>query len=140
MKYLKLYEEITNTRLPDLKKLLDHLVEVFTNIGYYHNNFLSDELETHFVTKDSGSRIFDLLGDYSSAYIIIIITMRSASKAYDEQIQEYFKIIEGLKIYSENKDWYRISFEIVGDVDDIINQITEDSLKMFLDAKKYNIV
>ena len=65
--------------------------------------------------------------------------MRSASNAYEEQIQEYFKTIEGLKIYSEDKDWYRISFEIFGDVDNIISQITEDSLKMFLDAKKYNI-
>ena len=139
MKYLKLYEEINNPRLPDLKKLLDHLVEVFTNIGYYHNNFFSDELETHFVTKDSGSRIFDLKGNFSRAYIIISITMRSASNAYEEQIQEYFKTIEGLKIYSEDKDWYRISFEIFGDVDNIISQITEDSLKMFLDAKKYNI-
>ena len=139
MKYLKLYEEINNPRLPDLKKLLDHLVEVFNNIGYYHNNFFSDELETHFVTKDSGSRIFDLKGNFSRAYIIISITMRSASNAYEEQIQEYFKTIEGLKIYSEDKDWYRISFEIFGDVDNIISQITEDSLKMFLDAKKYNI-
>ena len=140
MKYLKLYEEITNTRLPDLKKLLDHLVEVFTNIGYYHNNFLSDELETHFVTKDSGSRIFDLLGDYSSAFIIIKIIIRIASNATDKQIPEYFKTIDGLKLYSEDKDWYSTTFQIVGDVDDIISQITEDSLKMFLDAKKYNIV
>ena len=139
MKYLKLYEEITNTRLPDLKKLLDHLVEVFTNIGYYHNNFLSDELETHFVTKDSGSRIFDLLGDYSSAFIIIKIIIRIASNATDKQIPEYFKTIDGLKLYSEDKDWYSTTFQIVGDVDDIISQITKEDIETKIESIKYNL-
>ena len=156
MKYIKVYEDINpNTRLDELKRLLSHLAEMFKELGYYHVSKY-DEYQyanNFFTTKPPSIRTknlnfppqkincFDIDGEFSKSLIFLSVTMRIASKD-DELVKfipEYFKTISGLKLYSENPNFFNTQFEVVDDVDNIIEQITIKDFKGKLQSKKYNI-
>jgi len=156
MKYLKKFEIFAtnpNPRLDDLKKLLSHLVEMFKELGYYHlpkydefeyvNNFFSNKigLFSHLDRGHPGHNCFDINGEFSNSLIFLSITERIGSTNDDlaNFIPEYFKTIKGLKLHSEDNMFFQVNFEVVDNVDNIINKISIEDFKQKLQLKKYNI-
>jgi len=140
MRYIKVFEDFDdNPRLSDLLKLLKHLKYIFQDFGYQLEFWNNDKYESYF--KNKKGRVFDIIGDYSSQLIFLKVVMRieSPNDTLAKFIPEYFKTIDGLKLYREDKDFFTTTFQIVGDVDDIISQITKDDIEIKLKTKSYNL-
>ena len=143
MKYIKTYEDSfdDNPRLPDLLKLITYLKKVFQGFGYTLDDWYRniDMYELYFNFKKG--RAFDIIGDYSTTLIFLKVVMRIASTddILAKFIPEYFKTIDGLKLYREDKDFFTTTFQIVGDVDDIISQITKEDIETKIESIKYNL-
>jgi len=147
MKYIKKYESVNpNSRLDELKKLLSHFVSMFKELGYGHqahydeyqyvNNFYNQDFKNNF-----DRRAFDIDGEFSNSLIFLSVTMRIASVDDElvEFIPDYLKTISGLKLYSENPGFFNTQFEIVDNVDNIIDQISIKDFELKADRKKFNI-
>ena len=69
MKYIKKYEGFDNPRIPELKKLLSHLIKVFSDMGYDYNSYLiNNDYQTNFL-NDNKERVFDIGGDFSRTIV-----------------------------------------------------------------------
>ena len=139
MKYIKLFEH-KNTRLDELKKILDHISNVFIEFGYINKRYYTDDkYENHFYNEED--RSFDITGEFSSSLIVFDVIMRAKSidDIIVEYIPEYFKTIDGLNLYRESPEWFTTSFEVVDNVDDMIPQITKEDFESKMNVKKYNI-
>ena len=144
MKYIKKYESVNpNPRLDELKKLLIYLTNLFKELGYGHEKHYD---ETQYVNnfyneEKNAKRSFDIDGEFSNSLIFLSVTMRigSIDDELVEFIPDYLKTLDGLELYSENKDFYYTTFNVVDKVDNIIDQISIDDFKQKLQAKKFNI-
>ena len=144
MKYIKTYENFDNPRLQDLKDLLSYLKNIFNELGYDHVCYLDRgkyEYQFSDLNKEKDQHCFNLEGEYSTSKIFLSVILRIGSfdDNFSKFIPEYFKSIEGLELYSENADWYNTTFEVVGNLNDITEQISVKDIKMKYDAKKFNI-
>jgi len=140
MRYIRTFEDSfgKNPRLHDLYKIINYLKILFQDFGYeYNRGYSINELEF----KNKKGRVFDINGDYSTTLIFLSVVMRieSTNDILANFIPEYFKTIDGLKLYREDNDFFSTTFQIVGDVDDIISQITKDDIEMKLKTKSYNL-
>ena len=150
MKYIKTYENFDNPRLQDLKDLLNYLTKTFNELGYDHKGYLDmGKYEVQFSdNKTDYKRCFNLEGEYSTSgwggirakiFLSIVMRIGSLSDGLVKFIPAYFKTINGLELYREDSDFYNTTFEIVGNLNDITEQITVEDIKMKFDSNKYNL-
>lgn len=146
MRYIKQFEKYPtfNIQLDFQKKLLSHITKVFNELGYdYGGFFLGTTHETEFYVSIDGEkeRAFTIKGDHSVSLIFlsVILGIGSLTDELGKFVPTYFKTINGLELYSEHKDFYNTTFKIVGDVDNIIEQITAEDIKLKFESNKYNL-
>jgi len=65
--------------------------------------------------------------------------IKSIDDNVSEYIPEYFKTIDGLKLYRDNPGFYTTSFQVVDNVDNIIPQITKEDFEFKINTIKYNL-
>jgi hypothetical protein len=91
--------------------------------------------------KEKDQHCFNLEGEYSTSKIFLGVNLRIGS--YDDELSkflpEYFKTIEGLELYKEDLAWLVTTFEVVGNLNDITEQIYVEDIKMKFDTNKYNL-
>jgi len=142
MKHLKTYED-NNYRedLNDLKKLLYHIKNVIDSLGYLSiTNFIDTQYNIYFSKfPNTEKKIFEIQGEFSKSLTFLSITLRIGMNDFSLFIQQYFKTINGLELYNENPNFFNIQYKITGGVDDIINQISKDDIKLKMDTNKYNL-
>jgi len=142
MKYIKAYEGVNpNKRLDELKKLLSHLSDIFIQLGYEHSqNYDEYQYTNHFYRKQRENS-FDIVGEFSNSLIFLAFIKRIGSLDDDlaQYIPKYFRTIKGLKLYSENTTFNNTTFEVIDNVDDIIEQISMEDIELKMDREKYNI-
>ena len=139
MKYIKLFEH-KNTRLDELTKLLSHIANMFAEFGYINKPYYTNDKYANNFYNEKG-RSFDINGEFSSSLIVFDVIMRVASANDDlvDYIPEYFKTIDGLKLYRERPEWFTTVFEVVDNVDNIIPQITKEDFESKMNGNKYNL-
>ena len=142
----KIYENrfLANPRLQDLKDLLSYLTKIFNELGYDQVSYWDRgkyEIQFSDWNKEKDQHCFNLEGEYSVSKIFLAVIMRigSFNDNFVKFIPEYFKTIEGLELYSESPDWYNTTFEVVGNLNDITDQITTEDIKIKFSANKYNL-
>jgi len=140
MKYLKTFEKKSKniSNVDDIKKLLSHLIEIFTYYGIDYSNYYENrKYETEF--HSSGTTLFEVsvdtvLGSHLSIHIF-------NGDPFYIFLLFYFKNIKELKIDFESNT--KIVFDIIGDVDNIIEQITNDDIdsnfKLHNSVNKFNL-
>ena len=137
MKHLKIYEDINE--VTDIKKILSHLNKFFSFYGINYSNYFENRTyETEYFISDR-RLLFDIsvdniLGKHLSIRI-------ENNESFYKYILEYFKTIKGLEIYSEYSN--RIKFDIIGNINDIIEQITNDDFdskyEIYKMTSKFNL-
>lgn len=142
MRYLKTFETKTQD-IDDLKRLLSHFDHFFEEIGYDFKGFFDRGNWSSEFYKDN-EYMFSLTVNSN----FILIFKESLSNAGDEEVKfigEYLKTLNGLKVSSEKSDspfgmiFKKIVFDVIGDVDNIIKQITFDDFLLKHDTIKYNL-
>lgn len=130
-----------NPMLDEQKKLLSHITKIFNQMGYDYYGYLDrGTFETDYF-KTKNNIVFNIKGDHSVSLIFLTITLRigSVDDEVAKFVPDYFKTIDGLELYREDKDWFNTTFEIVGNVDDIIKQITVEDFEIKFKSKNYNL-
>ena len=142
MNHIKTFEKITDffddSDVTDVKKLISHLTKIFSYYGIEYSNYYDNrKYETEFST--SGEALFDIsvdtiLGKHLSIHIF-------KNEFFYKYMLQYFKTIKGLKYNFESTT--KIVYDIIGNIDDIINQISNDDFdskyKLITDVNKFNI-
>lgn len=148
MRYLKTFETKTQDiddlkrLINDFKRLLSHFNYFFEEIGYDFKGFIDRGNWISEYFKDN-EYMFSLTVNSNS----ILIFQESLANAGDEEVHfigEYLKTLNGLIVSKENDNksysaFKKIVFDVIGDVDDIIKQITFDDFLLKHDTIKYNL-
>ena len=142
MKYIKTYEDINpNKRLDELKKLLNHLVEMFNELGYDNERNYDDYQYVNLFWNANKQRSFNLNGEFSNSLIFLDVGMRVGYTRDNlaKFIPNYLKTINGLVLCSESPQFFTTTFQVVDNVDNIIDQISVEDFKLKMEREKYNI-
>ena len=150
MKYLKLYENIT-----ELKNLIEHLSKMFSDIGvrcstiYNEYNKIKEYTlrcrSINLITDEYGcSRFQDLFEieltqniDYSTTSYIISIKIIYDYDSLSNFVIDYFKGIEGLTIID---DFIKFSRYIINeDINILIKKISKNDFELKYNTNKFNI-
>ena len=135
MKHIKIYEKYKQPDEVGLKKLLSHITKMLTEFGFGYSFFLDyGDYETEFTDSVENATFYVRVSPRSN-----MLTVKKLDRNSDvvDFIPEYFKSIRGLKYI--NKDHFSYIFNIVGNVDKIISQISKEDFDFKLESKKYNI-
>jgi len=124
----------------EVKKLLSHLIKILNIYSYDYSNYYNSngQHETEFYDLYKFNlytiSVDSILGSHLSIH-------RNKNTKLYFFIMQYFKSISGLKVSNETK--YYITYDIIGDVDDIIKQITIEDFdykyEIYNDANKFNL-
>ena len=141
MKHLKTFETKIQD-INDFKRLLSHFNYFFEEIGYDFKGFIDRGNWISEYFKDN-EYMFSLTVNSNS----ILIFQESLANAGDEEVHfigEYLKTLNGLIVSKENDNksysaFKKIAFDVIGDVDNIIKQITFDDFLLKHDTIKYNL-
>jgi len=150
MKYLKKYENIEYNSIEELKKLIEHIKNMFSEMNlmcslrYYEYNYIKGyklicKTEKGFI-NDEGFGVFPDLFEIEvntthSGYLSIKRNIDDNSLA--DFIVPYFKTIDGLSIMEDYNTF--IGFKIIDNIDTIIKRIYIDDFNLKYDVKKFNI-
>lgn len=142
MKYIKTFESKYNkyseSDVDDVKKLLSHLTKIFSYYGIDYSNYYENRKhETEFST--SGVSLFDISVDTVLGKHLTIHIFNNES--FYMYLLKYFKTIKGLTPDFETTT--KIRFDITGNVDNIIKQITnndyDSKLGLYIATNKFNL-
>jgi YHS domain-containing protein len=150
MKYLRMYEDINEIE-SDLKKLLSHFIKILSSLGYDYNSYLDRrEWQTEFYKGKEYSFCIKMKVDiFTKKHDIDLKLIQSL--AYDDefsvQFADYLKTINGIKFFREEKNPFKTNklgntyFYTIkgGNIDNIINQITEKDIELKITSYKFNL-
>lgn len=150
MKYLKKFESKDIKSITDLKKLIEHISKLFTeldlhcvlnyleylNIKEYTLSIFSKNKDIDFENNWIFKKIFSIDVNTTHDGCIILNNLVDYDTLYDF-VKIYFNTIDGLEMMADFSAY--VKFYIVGDVNDIIKRITKDDFQMKYYSKKYNI-
>ncbi len=150
MRYIKMYEDINEIE-GDLKKLLSHFITILSSLEYDFKSFLDHrEWQTEFYKDSEYSFCIKMKVDiFTKKHDIDLSLVQSLTTDDDFSFQfaEYLKTINGIKFIREEKNPFRTNklgnqyyYTIKGgNIDNIINQITEKDIELKTMSNKYNL-
>jgi len=142
MKYIKEKESYigiyNNPKLSELKKLLNHLTNVFHELGFDYCNYINNgEYEVEF---NKGDDLFYIVLSLRAEGLLLQIKKASTfGSNFLHFIPEYFKSVEGLKkLETINSTINSITFKI-NNVESIIEQVTVEDIEKRYKISKYKL-
>jgi len=141
MKYIKKYEDLNLAHEFDInesKRLLSHLIKIFNEIGYDNSNYYDrGKHESEFFENSHFLFLISVEAKYQKILSITISILGNRNETVSF-IPKYFDSISGLKkLHNSLSDVF--DYEIIGDVDDIIDQISTDNFEIKINSNKYNL-
>ena len=133
MKYIKTFEKIDKQK--DLKRLFNHIVDVFGEYYGYQINKFETSYEILFYNVDSTYLFCIRVSGFDGRSIYVSKNVNDGICSY---IFDYFKTLKGLEI--RLYDEHRVMFNIIDkNIDNLINQIYKEDFDLKYQASKYNI-
>jgi len=152
MKHIKTFEykpSLGSDMLNDSMKLLNSVTKVFVKLGYGYKEYYFEEGRRHenrFYKNGTYDHLpfhFNISCGYDSKNIYFYIETIANNDMLVKNLPVYFKTINGLKLYDVK--FFTTKFKVVGNIDNIINQIPktkkyfEEDFKFRINSNKYNL-
>jgi len=134
MKYIKTFERVEKTK--DLKKLFNHLVDVFSEYYAYQIQKYQNVIKEVLFYNTESKFVFSLKISFEDRHLIV--SANDITTGICSYILHYFDTINGIKRLE--KGTHRNYYSIMGkNVDNIINQISKDDFELKHSVSKFNI-
>ena|ERR1035437_3515996 len=133
MKHIKTFEKVDKVK--DLRKLFNHLVDVFSEYYGYNVNKYPYGYEVLFYNTVPTFMFSIKVSSMNGRFITI---SRNETDGICSYVLDYFKTLKGVEIFEDGK--WRLILDITDkNIDNIINQISNDDFDIKFQSSNYNL-